>query len=207
MLSGVSSTAAGQRKVIAMPDGMTELIRQIRRYAPLCEQEARDQAQMLSFASAHPDCLLRDNLTAHFSASLWTVNPQHTQVLMVYHNLYDSWSWVGGHADGESDLCAVAMRELQEETGVHHARLISSEIFSLESLPVFGHIKRGMYVPSHLHFNLTYLAEADETETLTICEAENSGVRWFTLKDALHAPSEAWMVEHVYCKLVQRCQL
>lgn len=187
--------------------GLTELIRQLRRYAPLCEQEARDQAQMLSFASAHPDCLLRDNLTAHFSASLWAVNSQRTKVLMVYHNLYDSWSWVGGHADGESDLCAVAMRELQEETGVRHARLISRDIFSLESLPVFGHIKRGVYVPSHLHFNLTYLAEADETEALTICEAENSGVRWFTLEDALHAPSETWMVEHVYRKLIQRCQL
>lgn len=185
---------------------MQALIRQIRAYRPRCEQEARDQAQMLAFMAAHPDCLERDNLTAHFSASLWTVNPQRTKALMVYHNLYDSWSWVGGHADGESDLCAVALRELQEETGITHTRLISPEIFSLESLPVFGHLKRGVYVPCHLHFNLTYLAEADESETLTVCEGENSGVRWFTLADALTAPSETWMVDNIYRKLVHRCK-
>lgn len=179
---------------------------QIRAYQPRCEQEAQDQVQMLHFMAHHPDCLLRTNLTAHFSASLWTVNPQRTKALMVYHNLYDSWSWTGGHADGESDLCAVALRELQEETGVAHAHLVSREIFSLESLPVFGHIKRGAYVPCHLHFNLTYLAEADERETLTICENENSGVRWFPLSEALTAPTETWMVEHIYRKLVERCR-
>ena len=43
---------------------------------------------------------------------------------MIYHNIYDSWSWVGGHADQEENLIEVAMRELQEETGVQHAKLI-----------------------------------------------------------------------------------
>lgn len=185
---------------------MNRLMEKIRGYRPACEQEARDQQQMLRFMQENPDCLNRENTVAHFSASLWVVNPARTKTLMVYHNLYDSWSWIGGHADGEADLCAVAMRELTEETGVKHARLVNGEIFSLETLPVYGHEKRGVYVPCHLHMNVTFLAEVDEDEALVVCEAENQGVQWFTLEEALQKPTEPWMVERVYRKLVNKCR-
>ncbi len=135
------------------------------------------------------------------TASAWVVNPARDKVLMVYHRLYDSWSWTGGHADGETDLLAVALREVQEETGVRHLRPVSTAIYSLESLPVDGHEKRGEYVSCHLHLNVTYLIEADEHDTLQVCEAENSGVRWFPLEEALRACSEPWFVARIYSKL------
>ena len=78
---------------------------------------------------------------------------------------------------------------------------MSEDIYSLEVLTVDGHEKRGEYVPSHLHLNVTYLLEADERDSLHICEAENSGVRWFTLEGALRASSEPWFVERIYKKL------
>lgn len=182
------------------------LMDDIRNYIPGCEQEERDQQQMLRFMQENPDYLSRDNLTAHFTASVWVVNPARTKTLMAYHNIYDSWAWIGGHADGEEDLRAVAMRELQEETGVKHARLLSEEVFSLETLTVDGHVKRGQWVPGHLHFNLTFLAEADEDEALIACEGENQAVGWFDFEDALTASTEPWMVEKVYRKLVERCR-
>ena len=80
-------------------------------------------------------------------------------------------------------------------------RVISEDIFSLEILTVDGHEKRGVYVPSHLHLNVTYLLEADEAEVLRIKPDENSGVRWFSLEEALAACSEPWMIERVYKKL------
>ena len=181
------------------------LMDEIRNYIPACEQEARDQQQILRFMQENPDCLSRDNLTAHFTASAWVVNPARTKVLMAYHNIYDSWAWIGGHADGQEDLRAVALRELQEETGVKRGRLVSEDIFSLETLTVNGHVKRGVWVPSHLHLNVTFLAEADEDETLTACEGENQAVKWFPFEEALAASSEPWMVQHVYRKLVERC--
>ena len=180
------------------------LFDEISLYVPGCEQEERDKAQMLGFMHGCSDYLERSNLVAHVTASIWTVNPSRTKTLMVYHNLYDSWSWIGGHADGEPDLRAVALRELQEETGVSHAHLASQSILSLETLTVDGHVKRGVYVPSHLHFNVTFFAEADEREALVANEAENKGVRWFTFADALVASTEPWMVEHVYKKLIER---
>ena len=153
----------------------------IKNYQPVNEQETCDKEQMLLFMEKYQDYLSRDNQIAHFTASIWTVNKERTKTLMVYHNLYDSWAWIGGHADGEEDLCAVAMRELQEETGVKFARLVSPEILSLETLTVMGHVKRGKYVPSHLHFNLTFLAEADEGEELIVKADENQAVKWFIL--------------------------
>ena len=182
------------------------LFQEIQHYTPFNEQEQRDKEVMLQFMSNCSDYLVRENQVAHFSASLWTVNPERTKTLMVYHNIYDSWSWIGGHADGEEDLCSVAMRELQEETGVAHASLVSSDILSLEVLTVNDHIKRGVYVPSHLHFNVTYLAEADEKERLIVNESENQAVKWWTLEEALQVPREPWMIERVYAKLIEKCR-
>ena len=173
----------------------------IARYVPFNEQEARDKAVILSFLDHNEDAFQRTNLLAHMTASAWVVNRERSRVLMVYHRLYDSWSWTGGHADGDEDLLAVALREVREETGVKSARPVSEEIYSLEVLTVDGHEKRGEYVPSHLHLNVTYLLEADEQDPLTVCEAENSGVRWFTLEDALKASTEPWFVERIYKKL------
>lgn len=96
------------------------------------------------------------------TASSWLLNATHDKVLMIYHNIYHSWAWTGGHADGDRDLLAVAKREAMEETGVTEIRAISEDIFSLEILTVDGHEKRGVYVPSHLHLNVSYLLEADE---------------------------------------------
>ncbi len=181
------------------------LSQSIKNYTPTNEQEARDKSQMLRFMAQNTDYLERENQLAHFTASIWTVNKERTKTLMVYHNIYNSWSWIGGHADGCEDLCAVALRELQEETGIRHATLVSKEIFSLETLTVDGHVKKGIYVPSHLHFNVTYLAEADEQETLRINAEENQAVKWWTFEEALQISTEPWMVENIYKKLIMKC--
>lgn len=183
---------------------MTKLLEEIKNYTPANEQEQRDKEQMLAFIQANDNFLTRENTVAHFTTSIWTVNKERTKTLMVYHNIYDSWSWIGGHADGVENLAEVALRELQEETGVKHASLVSSEIFSIETLTVDGHIKKGAYVPCHLHFNVTYLAEADEAEALVVNEDENQAVKWFAFEEALAASTEPWMVEHVYKKLVAK---
>ena len=181
------------------------LFQEIENYEPLNEQEARDKEVMLKYILNNENCLMRENLIAHFTVSLWTVNQARTKTLMVYHNIYQSWSWIGGHADGIEDLCSVAMRELQEETGVSNASLVSSDIFSLEILTVDGHIKKGAYVPSHLHLTVTYLAEADENEKLVVNEEENQAVKWWTFDEALEVSTEPWFVENVYKKLIERC--
>ena len=181
-----------------------EIYEQIKAYRPWNEQERQDQAVILAFLERNPDAFYRSNLLAHMTASAWVVNPQRSKALMVYHRLYDSWSWTGGHADGEEDLLAVALREVREETGVQRLRPVTEDIYSLEVLTVDGHEKHGKFVPSHLHLNVTYLLEAEEDQPLRVCEAENSGVAWFSLADALSVSTEPWFVERIYKKLNEK---
>lgn len=176
------------------------LLDALKAYTPWNEQEERDRVAMLHFWEACPDCFSRENLTAHFTASAWITDQERCRVLMAYHRLYDAWAWTGGHADGETDLLSVALREAEEETGIH-ARPLSEDIFSLEILTVDGHEKRGVYVPSHLHLNVTYLLEADPQEKIRAKIDENSAVRWFSLNGALENCREKWMVERIYSKL------
>ena len=178
-----------------------ELLQQIEGYTPFNEQEAADKAMIIQCLRNLPDVFARDSKIAHMTASAWVVNPGRNKVLMVYHDLYDSWSWMGGHADGDPDLLRVALREVQEESGIKRVFPLSGEIFSLEILTVDGHEKRGAYVSSHLHLNLTYLLETDEDQELTAKPGENSGVSWFGLKEAVEMSSEDWFRERIYPKL------
>lgn len=172
-------------------------------YHPWNPQEELDRNELLRRLEQGEKLHTRDNLAAHLTVSGWVVSPDRTQVLLAYHNLYDSWAWLGGHADGEQDLLAVALREVQEESGLT-ARPVSRDLFSLEILPVAGHEKHGVYVPSHLHLNVTFLLEADPSVPVRHKEDENSDVRWFPVEEALAASSEPWMRDRIYRKLVEK---
>lgn len=180
-----------------------KLIEDIKKYTPCNEQEQNDKKIILKMIEEQSDIFLRSNDMAHMTASAWVVNSDRSKVLMVYHNIYDSWSWLGGHADGEEDLLKVAIKEVQEESGLKNVQPVSDDIVSLEILTVDGHEKRGKYVSSHLHLNITYLIEADEKELLQAKPDENSEVAWFTPQLALKKSTEPWFVKRVYSKFIQ----
>ena len=179
---------------------------EIAAYRPRSEQEEADQRQMLDYIRQFPDTILtRDNPIAHFSSSGFVVNADASRVLMAHHNLYRVWAWTGGHVDGEADFLAVALREAREETGVTHIRPLSDAIASLEILPVWGHVKRGRYVPSHLHLNVSYLLPADENDPLSVREGENTRVGWLPAAELLSYTNE-WEMDGVYTKLLERAR-
>ena len=185
---------------------MIKLREQIENYEPYNEQEEKDKEIMLKYIDTFDNILTRNNEFGHFTASSWVVNKEKTKVLMIYHNIYKSWAWTGGHADGEKDLLGTAIRELKEETGVKNVKILNDKIFSLEIICVNGHIKRGKYVSSHVHLNLTYLLEVDEDEVLQIKEDENSGVKWINIEDVEKVSNEKWIVENIYKKVNQKLE-
>ncbi len=178
-------------------------INSIKNYKPYNEQEKKDKEIILNCINIFDDVLTRNNEIAHITSSAFVVNKNRDKVLMVHHNIYNSWSWTGGHADGETDLLAVAIREVKEETGVKNVYPVISDIFSIDILTVVGHIKKGKYVAPHLHLSIAYLLEADEEEALTIKEDENSGVRWVPIDKVNEYSNEAHM-KKVYEKLISK---
>ena len=183
---------------------MMDFARQLAQYKPFNQQEEKDKELILSLLKEKGDALFeRSNAYAHMTACAWVVNLQRDKILLCYHNLFDSWSWLGGHADGERDLLKVALKEVEEESGCL-ARPLSEQIFSVESLTVDGHEKNGSYVSSHLHLNATYLLEADDLLPIRCKIDENSAVGWFGIEEIYAISTEPWFVKRIYRKLNTR---
>ena len=176
----------------------------LEKYIPYNEQEEADKEVMLSYINNFDNVLTRENKYGHFTSSAFVLNRERTKILMAYHKIYDSWAWVGGHSDGDSDLLYVAMKEAKEETGIKKVVPISKDIYSLELINVNGHEKREKYVGSHVHLNVTYLLEADENEEIHIKEYENSGVKWVPIDKILEVSSEPWVRDRVYAKIIDK---
>jgi len=180
---------------------MANYIEELQNYIPSCPQEAADKEMMCSYIRAFPDTILtRENGFAHVTASSMILNKEGDKVLMVFHNIYHSWSWTGGHADGETEPLQTALREAREETGIHGLKILGG-LASVDILPVWGHMKKGKHVSSHQHLNFSYLFEADEAESLRIKADENSQVGWIAIKDLRQMVSEPDMLP-IYEKLI-----
>lgn len=185
---------------------MNKIKRQVQNYRPFNEQESADREIFLNWLNTEQNILTRNNTVAHVTASAWVISPDRNYVLMAYHNIYDSWSWLGGHADGNPDLLEVALNEAKEESGIEAVYPLSKDIFSLEILSVDGHTKRGKYIPSHLHLNVSYLFEADMNQRLLVNQEENSAVEWIKVTDIAKKSSEPWFVTHIYSKLMKKVE-
>lgn len=182
---------------------MEKLKEKLEKYVPYNEQEESDRELMLSYIDTFDDVLTRENKLCHFTASNWIVNKDKTKVLMIYHNIYKSWAWTGGHADGDSDLMYVALKEAQEETGLKNLKILDNNFLGVQIIPVDSHIKRGKFVSSHLHLDCCFALEADENEVLKIKEDENSGVEWVDIGKAVEITNEERM-KPIYKKLNEK---
>ena len=81
-----------------------ELLNQIEHYTPFNEQEEMDKQLILNWIRNNTNAFSRENTVAHMTASAWVVNQDKSKILMVYHNIYNSWSWLGGHGRTEESI-------------------------------------------------------------------------------------------------------
>jgi len=183
----------------------SQLRQQIEDFQPYNQQEAGDRLTLLRYFDCFDNLLTRENPFAHLTASALVLNPARDRTLLAYHNIYQSWAWLGGHADGDPDLLEVARREVLEESGVP-TRPITTHILAVDILPVWGHVKRGEYLSSHQHLSLCYLLEGDDTLPVQVRPQENSAVQWFPLREMVSRSTEPEM-KPVYEKLLAKAQL
>lgn len=177
----------------------------IEEFVPSNEQEEKDKEIILKYIKTFDDILKRDNEIIHITSSGFVINKDKNKVLMVHHNIFNAWSLPGGHADGDKNLFGVAIREIEEETGVKKISPVTDKIISLDILPVLGHFRKGKYVSAHLHISIVYLFEADESEKVIIKPDENSAVKWIPIDDVVVCSNEPHM-KKVYNKIISKIQ-
>ena len=175
-------------------------IEAIENFKPTNEQEENDKKLILEFIKNNDNVLYRENEYAHMTSSGLIFNDKLDKILMVHHNIYNTWSWTGGHADGESDLLKVAVKEAKEETGVADINVLDEDIITLDILPVVPHVKRGKFVSGHIHFCISYALSADENSSTRAKLDENSGVKWIKIDELEKYSNEPYLIG-VYRKI------
>lgn len=175
----------------------------LQEFHPYNEQEIADKSIMFEYLHRFDNLYLRENHFGHITCSAWIINADCSKVLMIYHNIYNSWGWSGGHSDGEKKLLNKAKEEGLEETGLKSMTAIGDKPLSLEILPVHSHTKHGRFVSAHMHLNFTYLFIADESEPLHVKSDENQGVRWIDVNEIDDWVSEEYM-KPIYHKLLEK---
>lgn len=179
------------------------LIELLNNFVPEGEQEIADRKLFLK--RAEDSINLTRNSDAHFTASAFVLNQDHTKVLAIFHNIYQSWGWMGGHADGDADLLNVAKKEVSEESGILNLKLLKPSPISIESIPVAAHIRRGESVAAHIHLNVTFLFEASDTDEIHAQPEENSGVKWTPVNEFIAESLEPHM-KLIYQKIINRLE-
>jgi len=129
----------------------------------LPSEEAVCVDKTIAFIKEHPDCLLRTCLPGHLTGSAWILSPDRRRTLLTHHGKLGKWLQLGGHADGDPDLLAVALREAREESGLSRFRVVDERLFDVDRhwIPARG------AEPGHWHHDLRFMLEADPSEPLT----------------------------------------
>jgi len=144
---------------------------------PLDPHESAMTAAIILFVEEHADCFLRSCLTGHLTGSAWIVDPARTRTLLTHHRKLGKWLQLGGHADGETDLLAVALREAREESGLTRLRPVASAPFDVDR----HEIPARPGVPAHWHLDLRFLVEGDPAEPLVVSD-ESHDLAWVDLQ-------------------------
>ena len=154
-----------------------------------CPADANEQAMTeatIDFVEEQPNCFERSLLMGHITGSAWIVSPDHEQTLLIHHRKLDRWLQPGGHADGDPDVVAVALREAQEETGLTSLRVLNPSIFDVDIHPIPARND----VPQHLHYDIRFLLEADPKEPFGESD-EIKNIRWFLAKELIKHINDA----------------
>ncbi len=160
-----------------------ELLQLLKGYKTRFMDELAFVSRSISFVEQHDDCFCRELWPAHVTGSAWVVNPDRSRVLMMHHKKLDKWFQPGGHADGDSDILRVALKETAEETAMDSAdiTLIDSGIFDVDihTIPPYGKD------PEHQHIDIRFLIEIDDRLPVPGND-ESHEVLWIGLQNVSH---------------------
>jgi 8-oxo-dGTP pyrophosphatase MutT (NUDIX family) len=168
------------------------LIQHLNAYQPYDANEAEMLDRLRKFVEQHPDCFERSLQVGHITGSAWIINPDSTRTLLTHHAKLDRWLQPGGHADGETNVLSVALREACEETGLEEVEAQSDAIFDIDIhlIPARG------AEPAHYHYDVRFLLVADPHAPLRL-NRETKELAWVEILKVSELNTDASMLRMV----------
>jgi 8-oxo-dGTP pyrophosphatase MutT (NUDIX family) len=162
------------------------------RSSGISEDEKLTVDRIVRFMGAHPDCLLRTCLEGHLTGSAWILSRDRTRTLLTHHGKLGKWLQLGGHADGDPDMLAVALREAREESGLASVEPEDGRLFDVDR----HWIPSRKLEPGHWHHDFRFVFLADPDEPLTVSN-ESKALAWVRVSEVASLNPEESMARMV----------
>ncbi len=176
------------------------LLKLLELYASHSPDEIVVVRQITDLVNSSPDCFERTCRPGHITGSAWVLSHDRSKCLLVHHRKLNRWLQPGGHADGQTDICAVALREAQEESGLEHLDLqqdggvlVPLDI-DVHTIPARYNTKGcdaagNLVEDAHQHHDIRFLFVAAADQKLVLSE-ESHDLRWFSREELLNLTDE-----------------
>ena len=165
-------------------------------YIPTDQHEQEAKKTMLTFIDQYPTCFERSLEVGHITASSWLVNKNNTHALMMHHAKLGIWCQLGGHCDGNPNPLEVAIKEAQEESGIHEIVALSPAIFDIDIHVVPANSKE----KAHYHYDIRFLLQVISDEQY-VQNSESKELRWVS-KNRAELPTEQRSITRMFDKWV-----
>ena len=161
-------------------------------------ENQQSRALLIAFAELHQNCCERTLLVGHFTGSCWLVSKDRLRVLLTHHKKLERWLQLGGHADGDSDLGQVALREAEEESGLTDLT-VEPEIFDLERhiIPARG------AEPEHYHHDVRFVVHATGSEEFVVSD-ESHALAWRIISELVNDDAAEESIRRMAKKWLKR---
>lgn len=147
-------------------------------YIPSKEEDFSILSRFRQFVDENDQCFDRSLRAGHVTGSAWIIDKKKAYALFTHHKKLNKWLQLGGHADGNCDIFAVALQEAQEESGLKNIVALSDQIFDIDI-----HLVTDRHFGEHHHYDVRFLFEADCSEKLVISHESNE-LQWIALNEA-----------------------
>ncbi|WP_367871073.1 NUDIX hydrolase [Luteolibacter sp. Populi] len=154
------------------------LLAQLAAYRETHPLETETIDRFTAFIRGNPDCFERSLLEGHVTGSAWIVDASGHKILLTHHRKLDAWLQLGGHADGDPDVPAVALKEAREESGLEDFEVTDTAIFDLD----IHLIPERKGIPEHWHYDVRYVLRPTGSTTYIVSD-ESHDLRWVPLDE------------------------
>jgi len=155
-------------------------------------------AHFQEFLVGQADAFEREFAIGHFTGSAWLVSADGSRVLLTHHRKLGLWLQLGGHADGDTDLMRVALREAEEESGLD-GLTVEAEIFDLDRhcIPARG------TDPEHWHYDVRFVVRAGANDAFVVSD-ESDALAWREIAEVARDETADASVRRMAGKWLQR---